>query len=187
MKFPESSEVKRLRKSLDMTQAELAALSKVSQSTIAKIERGAISVSYDAMTRILKVLYEEMSRRRLGMKAKNVASRNVVSVQVGELVRKVSEMMRETGFSQLPVFDGPQPVGSVSEYGMLRLLRDGLRMEDLAEKTVGSIMDETFPIVSEETPLETVTTLLSGSHAILVARKGRITGIITSSDVLKLI
>jgi len=48
-------------------------------------------------------------------------------------------------------------------------------------------MDETFPVISEETPIETVTSLLSASHAVLVVRRGTITGIITSSDVLKLI
>jgi predicted transcriptional regulator len=187
MKFPDASEIKRLRKSVDLTQSELASLSGVSQSTIAKIERGGICGSYDAIVSIFKVLQDEVSKRRQGMKAKNVASGKVVSVQVDEKLKQVSEIMRETGYSQLPVFEGPQPVGSVSEYGVLMLLRDGARMEDLAEKNVGTIMDETFPVVSGETPIETVTSLLSNSHAVLVARRGRITGIITSSDVLKLI
>ncbi|HRR67322.1 MAG TPA: helix-turn-helix domain-containing protein [Methanomassiliicoccales archaeon] len=40
MRFPSESEIKRLRKSLDITQLELARLSGVSQSTIAKLERG---------------------------------------------------------------------------------------------------------------------------------------------------
>ncbi len=187
VKFPESTEIKRLRKSIDLTQAELASLSGVSQSTIAKIERGGISGSYDSLVRIFTVLQKELSRRRHGMRAKDVASKNVISVKVDESVRRASEIMRETGYSQLPVFEGPQPVGSVSEYGVLRLLRDGTRMEDLARKMVESIMDETFPVISEETPIETVTSLLSASHAVLVVRRGRITGIITSSDVLKLI
>ncbi|MDD1773069.1 MAG: CBS domain-containing protein [Methanomassiliicoccales archaeon] len=187
MKFPDASEIRRLRKSVDLTQVELANLSGVSQSTIAKIERGGISGSYDAIVRIFKVLHDEVGKRRQGMRAKDVASGEVVSVQVDEKVKRVSEIMRETGYSQLPVFEGPQPVGSVSEYGVLMLLKDGARMEDLAEMTVGSIMDGTFPVVSEETPIETVTSLLSNSHAVLTARRGRITGIITSSDVLKLI
>jgi predicted transcriptional regulator len=187
VKFPDASEIKRLRKSIDITQAELASLSGVSQSTIAKIERGGISGSYDAMVRIFRVLHEEMGKRRQGMKAKNVSTKNVISVQVDEKVKRASEIMRETGYSQLPVFEGPQPVGSVSEYGVLKLLRDGARMENVAENEVGSVMDETFPIISEETPIETVTSLLSTSHAVLVVKRGKITGIITSSDVLKLI
>ncbi len=60
VKFPESTEIKRLRKSIDLTQAELASLSGVSQSTIAKIERGGISGSYDSLVRIFTVLQEEL-------------------------------------------------------------------------------------------------------------------------------
>ncbi|MDD1767465.1 MAG: CBS domain-containing protein [Methanomassiliicoccales archaeon] len=187
MKFPDVSEIKRLRKSIDLTQVELANLSGVSQSTIAKIERGGMSGSYESIISIFRVLQDEVGKHRQGMKAIDVASREVVSVQVNEKVKRISEIMRETGYSQLPVFEGPHPVGSVSEYGVLMLLKDGTRMEDLAEKDAGSIMDEMFPVVSEQTPIETVTSLLSNSHAVLTARRGEITGIITSSDVLKLI
>ncbi|MBM4237192.1 MAG: helix-turn-helix domain-containing protein, partial [Euryarchaeota archaeon] len=138
MKFPASSEIKQLRKAMDLTQAELASLSGVSQSTITKIERGGISGSYDAMVRIFKVLHEEMNRRRQGVTAKGVASKNVVGVEAGEKVKRVSEIMRETGYSQLPVFEGDRPVGSIREYGILRLLRDGMSMEELGEREVGS-------------------------------------------------
>ncbi|MDH7508659.1 MAG: CBS domain-containing protein [Methanomassiliicoccales archaeon] len=187
MKFPDSSEIKQLRKSLDLTQSELANLSNVSQSTIAKIERGRISGSYEIMVRIFSALYEEMNKRRQGKVAKDVASKNVVGINIGEKVKKASEMMREKGFSQLPVFDGDRPIGSISEFGILRFLKEGVSMKDLAERSVESVMDESFPIVSEETPLEIVTSLLSFSKAVLVARRGKVTGIITSSDVLKLI
>lgn len=187
MKFPDATEIKQLRKSLDLTQSELALLSNVSQSTVAKIEKGLISGSYDIMVRIFNALYEEMNKRRQGKVAKDVASRNVVGINLGEKVRKASEIMREKGFSQLPVFDDERPIGSISEFGILRLLKEGASMKDLAERSVESIMDESFPIVSEETPLEIVTSLLSFSKAVLVAKRGKVTGIITSSDVLKLI
>ena len=48
-------------------------------------------------------------------------------------------------------------------------------------------MMDSFPIVSEEAAVEVVTSLLSASNAVLVSRKGSIVGIITSSDVLKLL
>ena len=60
-------------------------------------------------------------------------------------------------------------------------------MEDLGRLTVGSIMMDSFPIVNEDTPVDVVTSLLSASDAVLVSRKGLIVGIITSSDVLKLL
>ena len=97
MKFPDETEIKKLRKSLDITQSELASLSGVSQSTIAKMERGSIKGSYAAVVRIFEVLQEEMSKRREGMKAKDVASTNIVSIQANEKVKRATEVMRESG------------------------------------------------------------------------------------------
>jgi len=111
----------------------------------------------------------------------------VISIQVKDTTRHASEIMRQTGYSQLPVFDGVQHVGSITEYDILSRLQDGARMEDLSELVVGSIMSATFPIVNEDTPVDVVTSLLSSSDAVLVSRKGMIVGIITRSDVLKLI
>ena len=185
--FPPSSKIKQMRLGIDMTQTELAARSGVSQSTITKIERGTIHGSYEAVSSIFRVLQEEMDKRRAGRTVKEVATKDVISVQVSDNLRRASEIMREKGFSQLPVFDGKMHVGSVSERGILRLLREGTSMTDLGEKSVESSMEDACPIVGEETLLETITPLLSHSGAVLVADKGIIRGIVTSSDVLKLI
>lgn len=187
MKFPNEMDIKKLRKGLDLTQAELAALSGVSQSTIAKMERGTIRGSYEAVTKIFSVLDEQMAKGRQGLRAKDVMTEDVVSIQSRDKVKHASETMRQTGYSQLPVFDGLQHVGSLSEYGILSRLQDGARMEDLSERAVGSIMNETLPIVNEDTPVDVVTSLLSSADAVLVSRQGLISGIITRSDVLKLL
>lgn len=186
-KFPEVTEIKRMRKALDITQVELSGISGVSQSTIAKVENGSINGSYDTVVRLFGALEDLANRRQKGRKASEVSSKNIVSIQAKEKVKRATEIMRQSGYSQLPVFDGQQPVGSISEYGILALLRDGSSLEEITERTVRSVMGEAFPVVSEDTPLETVTSLLSTSNAVLVGRKGRITGIITSSDVLKLL
>jgi predicted transcriptional regulator len=78
-------------------------------------------------------------------------------------------------------------VGSLSEKDIMNRIRDGQRMEELGEMRVGDIMNDTFPIVSDEAPIEAVTSLLTSSNAVLVSRKGNIVGIITNADVLKLI
>lgn len=187
MKFPDVREIKRMRKALDMTQIELSGISGVSQSTIAKIENDSINGSYGTVVKLFMALEEMVHRRRMGKKAGDVSSKNIVSIQAKEKVKRATEIMRESGYSQLPAFDGQQPVGSISEYGILTLLRDGTSMEEVSERTVRSVMSDAFPVVSEETPLETVTSILSTSNALLVGKNGRITGIVTSSDVLKLL
>jgi predicted transcriptional regulator len=187
MKFPNSSDIRLLRKALDMTQSELAALSGVSQSTIAKIERGSISASYDMVVALFNTLEEVTRSMQQGRSALEFSSREVVSVQAEESVRKASELMRRSGYSQLPVLDGQSPVGSISEKGILRLLSTGISMDELGKKRVSEVMEEMFPMVTESTPMDVVATLVSVSNAVLVANQGRITGVITSSDVLKLL
>ncbi len=185
--FPSPREIKRMRLSIDMTQSELASRANVSQSTITKIERGTINGSYEAIASLFSVLQEEVNRRSEGMKVLDVATRDIISVEISDNLRRASEIMREKGFSQLPVFDGKIHMGSVSERGILRLLREGHNMEELGDFSVETVMEEAFPIVSTETMLDTVTPLISHSGAVLVAERGEITGILTSSDVLKLI
>jgi predicted transcriptional regulator len=187
MKFPSESEIKRLRKSLDITQSELAKLSGVSQSTIAKLERGSIKGSYEAVTKIFAVLYEESRDRSKASKAIDLATKQIVGVQSNEQVRAATDLMRSAGISQMPVFQGRQHVGSISELQILSRLREGERMETIVAMTVSDIMDEAFPIVSEETPIEAVTALLSSSHAVMVGKHGDMNGIITSADLLKLL
>jgi predicted transcriptional regulator len=187
MRFPEVTEIKVMRKTLDITQTELSRLTGVSQSTIAKLENASINGSYETVVRLFQALEEEANRRRAGKKAIDVSSKEIISIQASVKVKHATEIMRQSGYSQLPVFDGERPVGSISEYGILALLRDGTSMEEASERSVRSIMSEAFPLVNEDTPLETVTSLLSSSSAVLVGKKGRVTGIITSSDVLKLL
>jgi len=187
MTFPPATEIKTMRKALDITQMQLSKMSGVSQSTIAKIEKGSIHGSYESVVSIFDVLQREMDRKRKGRLAKDVMSRDIVSIQAREKVKRASEMMRQSGYSQLPVFEGSQPVGSVSEFGILTQLRDGTSMEEIGERSVRQIMSEAFPVVNEDMPLEAVTTLLAASRAVLVGKKGKINGIITSSDVLKLL
>ena len=48
-------------------------------------------------------------------------------------------------------------------------------------------MDESYPVVADSTPISSVTSLMGSSGAVLVSRKGKIVGMITNADILKLI
>jgi len=62
-----------------------------------------------------------------------------------------------------------------------------MTMEELSRKQINKIMGESYPVVAENTPIRTVTTLMANCNAVLVSRKGRIVGVITNADLLKLI
>ncbi len=185
--FPPVSDIKRIRKSLDVTQTELAAASGVSQSTIAKIERGRMSASYETVVKLFETLEGMRKSEKRDLTAADVASDKVVTVQSTDKVHQASDLMRATGYSQLPVLKGDIPVGSISERGIFELLRQGSTMDQLAQTVIAKVMDESYPVVADSTPMSSVTSLMSSSGAVLVSKKGKIVGMITSADILKLI
>ena len=187
MKFPPASDIRRMRKAMDVTQTELAKQSGVSQSTIAKIERGRISASYDTVVKLFETLDEMTKGGKHDVTAADVASKDIVSVQSTDRVRVASELMRTAGFSQLPVLKGDTPVGSISERSIFEKIRSGKTMDDIKDAPISTIMDDSFPVVNESTPMSSVTAMMSDCNAVLVARKGKLVGMITKADILKLI
>jgi len=183
--LPSLDEIEKRRKGLGLSQKQLSKLSGVSQSMIAKIETGRINPSYSKTKAIFDTL--ENLQRKIETKAKDILQENVVGVQKSELVSKATETMHERGFSQLPVLDGVQPVGSISERTVLDQILKGHDLFEMSKLRVEEIMDEAFPSIDPETPLDIVSALLQYSSAVLVTKKGGILGIITKADLLKII
>jgi cystathionine beta-synthase len=110
------------------------------------------------------------------------ASTGVISVAPGASVRQALRLMSLHDVSQLPVMEGANCVGSVSE-GTLSV--KGLEDVRVLEKSVGDVMDSPFPIVDAEHPVDGIVKLLSKSNpAVLVREKEAISGIVTRSDML---
>ena len=187
MKFPPASDIRRMRKAMDVTQTELAKQSGARQSTIATIERGRISASDDTVVKLFETLDEMAKGGKHDVTAADVASKDIVSVQSTDRVRVASELMRTAGFSQLPVLKGDTPVGSISERSIFEKIRSGKTMDDIKDAPISTIMDDSFPVVNESTPMSSVTAMMSDCNAVLVARKGKLVGMITKADILKLI
>ncbi len=106
----------------------------------------------------------------------------VVSAAPGQQVRQVLGLMRLHDVSLLPVLDGGQCVGSVTEYA---LTQRGLESSRFLDAVVGEVMDEPFPVVDAGQHVESVQKVLSkATPAVLVTHAGSIVGIVTRSDML---
>ena len=187
MAFPQATEIRRRRKDLDITQQELSQMSGVSQSTIAKIENGKISASYDTVVKLFETLEDMQNSGGRELTAEDVCSKKVDTIPTTASVHEASIRMMGSGFSQLPVLDGDLPVGSISERRIFELLRQGHTMDELRNMVISKVMDESFPVVADTTPITSVTSLMGEYDAILVTRKGKIVGMITNADMLKLV
>ena len=181
--LPRLEEIPRRRRSLNLTQKDLALLSGVSQSMIAKIEGSKIDPSYERTKKIFDAL-EELERKAEA-RAKEIASRKVVGVRRQDLVARATAVMRQTGFSQLPVLDKGFVVGSISEKSILTQVVKGKNLSELSGERVEEIMDEPFPQLEEDSPLSAIPMLLQYSPAVILTKRGRPSGIVTKADLLK--
>lgn len=183
--FPTLEDIAKKRRQLGLKQAELAKLAGVSQSLIAKLEAGAIDSSYTKVRIIFEVL--ERIEAKTKIQEEKVVPTQVTSVQQGEPVSKVVQLMKEHGYSQIPVFRGKQSIGSISEKSLLHQILAGKDLAQISKLPASEIMEEAFPQVAEDAPLSLISSLLQVYPAVLVSKKGVVTGIITKADLLRMI
>jgi len=107
----------------------------------------------------------------------------VVSVAPGASVRQALGLMALHDVSQLPVMDGANCIGSVSDWS---LSQKSLENQKLLDSAVSDIMESPFPVVASDQPVDSVVKLLSKSNpAVLVCENGKVQGIVTRSDMLR--
>lgn len=183
--FPAIEEIGKRRRKLGLKQSELAKMAGVSQSFIAKLETGKIDPSYTKVKIIFDVLEHLEAKSKI--QEKKIVPNKVIGVQKHEPVSKVVKLMKEHGFSQIPVFDGKQVVGSISEKAILNQLITGKDLPQISILPAEAIMEEPFPQISEDAPLSLISSLLQTYSAVLVFKKGEVSGIITKADLLRLL
>ena len=183
--FPTQEDIGKKRRQLGLKQCELAKLAGVSQSLIAKLEAGTIDSSYNKVKTIFDVLQRLEAKTKI--QERKVVPNQVISIQKTELVLDVVKLMKDHGYSQIPVFSGKQPVGSVSEKTILRQILEGKDLNQISNLPVEEIMEEAFPQVAEDAPLSLISSLLQTYQAVLVSKKGNVVGIVTKADLLRII
>ena len=183
--FPTLEDIAKRRRQLGLKQSELAKMAGVSQSLIAKLEAGTIDSSYTKVKTIFDTL--ERLEFKTKVQADKVLHKHVVTVQKNEPVSKVVKLMKEHGYSQIPVFEGEHSVGSISEKAILRQILAGKDLEQISKLSTEEIMEEAFPQINEDAPLSLISSLLQTYSAVLVSRKGEVIGIITKADLLRML
>jgi predicted transcriptional regulator len=183
--FPALEDIGKKRRQIGLKQSELAKLAGVSQSLIAKLEAGTIDSSYTKVKTIFDVL--ERLETKTKIQERKIVPTEVIGTQKDEPILKVVKLMKEHGYSQIPVFNGKQSVGSISEKTILRQILSGKDLDQISNLPAEDIMEEAFPQVAEDAPLSLISSLLQTYQAVLVAKKGNIVGIITKADLLRII
>lgn len=173
MELPTPADLRERRKELGLTQSEVAEAAGVSQPLIARIEGGGVDPRLSTLRCIVEVLHE---REEAVVRAEELMSTSVIAVQADDSVQLAAARMDEAAYSQLPVLEDEVAVGSIT-LGDLVALDDDARQDE-----VRSHMQEPFPVVSPNTPVDEIKTLLEHARAVLVTDAGRPVGIITEAD-----
>jgi len=183
--LPTPEDIKRLRKKVGLTQTELAKLAGVSQSLIARIEKGTVDPRLSTLRRILEAIKLVEMRAKKAKSARDVMYSPVITIKSNEKVKKAIELMEKYAISQLPVVnDNGVPVGSITESTVLKKLLSG-DPEKIFQLKVEEIMEESFPTITPSTNIKDIQQLILKKYpAVLVMEKGKIVGIITKIDLI---
>ncbi len=173
-------DVRKIRKNLSLTQADLAKMADVSQSLIAKIECGSATPSYDKGKAVLEALDNVIRSRGSGLCAGDIHTINVIHIGPEDNVGTALQLMKDNAVSQLPVIQNDIVMGGLTERCLLN------RFDKLdREWMVRDIMEDPFPIIPATSSIELVRELLLYYPSVLTTVDGNIKGITTKADLLE--
>ncbi|MHA2269499.1 MAG: CBS domain-containing protein [Promethearchaeota archaeon] len=184
-KFPPLSEIKPLRKNLNISQKDLADEMKLTQSTISRIESGTVDPPYSKVKNIFEYLEgERIARKKSKKQAKDIMTRKIISIKPTSSIRDAVELMNEHGYSQLPLLEKNDNFGSITSKKIQKIITDNPKMLGVE---VSLIKELPFPEVDENWNVKDISDLLVKYSAVLVkGETHNIVGIITDADFLKL-
>lgn len=137
----------------------------------------------DEWMRQHQFMEEQVSLTAADILARKPAGRaGLVSVRSTDKILFVIGRLKELDFSQLPVVDEGQVVGTIMEDQMIDVLINNPRIGDLI---VGEVMQPPLPAVdAEASAADIYAKLRSGSPAVLVKGADGTLGIVTKSDLI---
>lgn len=185
IRLPSGAELRAKRTELGLTQKQVADRAGISQPLVARIEKGGVDPRLSTLTKLVEVL-NTAATEQLPL-ARDLIEGGIASVGPGDTVRRAVQMMRDKGFSQIPVLERGKPVGLVSTDDLIERVQQSDDPKALGRRPVSTIMAAPPPVVSGETHFSVIEGVLARNHAVLVQDEGRFVGIVTKADLLRVI
>jgi len=181
--LPSLETIKEERKKLNVTQKKLAAMTGVSTSMINQIESGRCKPSYETAKRIFEKLtnFEESQSDT----AEDICTWKIVKLKITNTIDDARKKMESVGISQIPIFDGTEPKGVVTEQGILSRLADSDNKSNYKKTQLGDVMEDIPGIVAHDTPVKSIVQLIRTGKFLLVSKDAKY-GIISATDGLKI-
>ena len=111
------------------------------------------------------------------------ARQNLITVNNNQTVAEAVELMKEHDIEHIPVMDDEKLIGSISESGLFQKLFNN---PEIKSQKIQSVIENVFPIVSFDTPVEKLGTLINKENgAVLAKDESGDLHIVTKYDVLQ--
>ncbi len=154
-----------------------------------------VVIFHDHGSRYVGKIYNDDWMRERGFLDKELMVKDIlkanlnhqlITVNADDKVRQALKLMKEYDISQMPVMNGEEIVGSVSENTILTFILENPLNH--AEKPVSDIMDEPFPMVSEDLAISKLNKYITKKiPAVMAKDKAGNVHILTKYDILQMI
>jgi len=175
-------EIRIRRKKFNLTQLELAIKAGVSQSIVAKIEKGRIDPTYSSVVKIIECL--DRLESKSSKKVEDLMIKKIISAKLTDKIHDVVKLMKKYEISQLPVIKEGKVLGSLSE----KTIMDALMNENpdiVKNSKVEEYMADIPPSIPYGTEIISVISLFDNFSYVLIIKKGEIAGLLTKSDIIR--
>ncbi len=182
--LPSLSDIKRLRKKLNISQKELGVVLNIPQSTISRIENGTIDPPYSKLKKIYEYLENERKIREKSKKhAEDIMTQDIQSIKSGSTIREAVDLMNKHEISQLPIIENNQNFGSITSKKIQKYITDN---PEIINMDVSLLKELPFPEIDKNWNVKDISDLLLKYPAVLVKENNDYIGIITDSDLLRI-
>ncbi|MFX1364689.1 MAG: CBS domain-containing protein [Promethearchaeota archaeon] len=182
--LPSLSDIKRLRKKLNISQKALGEKLKISQSLISRIESGEVDPPYSKLKKIYEYLENERKVREKSKKhASDIMSPDLHSIQLNSTIRDAVDLMNKYEISQLPIIEKNINLGSITSKKVQKSITEN---PEIIKMDVSLIKELPFPEIDRNWSVKDISNLLLQYPAVLVRENNSYIGIITDSDLLKI-
>ncbi|HEV2480996.1 MAG TPA: pyridoxal-phosphate dependent enzyme [Puia sp.] len=95
-------------------------------------------------------------------------TKKLISASLENTVAEAFELMQKYHIENLPVLRDGEPVGAISESGLFsRLMTNGV---DMKSRRIGDLLEKPYPVVSFDTPLERLSTLITRENGAVLGK-----------------
>lgn len=135
-----------------------------------------VVILHDHGSRYVGKIYNDqwmMERGFLDVKTfKDIVSgrgaKRLITATPQNTVGEAFELMQKYHIENLPVVEDGQPIGAISESGLFsRVMTDG---SDIKGRPVTEVLEKPYPVVSFDTPLERLSSLINKENGAVLAR-----------------